>query len=95
MSCPRKRFPASTAPRPIDNEAVRATNLKLAEMMAERSRQDKAMAFTQDKAMAFTQDKATAFTQDKATAFTQAAAPSPVKTVSADRRRGEFDSTVE
>ena len=53
------------------------------------------MAFTQDKAMAFTQDKATAFTQDKATAFTQAAAPSPVKTVSADRRRGEFDSTVE
>jgi hypothetical protein len=87
MSCPRKRFPASTAPRPIDNEAVRATNLKLAEMMAERERQDKAMAFTQDKAMAFT--------QDKAMAFTQAAAPSPVKTVSTDRRRGEFDSTVE
>jgi len=48
MSCPRKRFPASTAnTKPIDNEAVRATNAKLVEMMAERERQDKAMAFTQ------------------------------------------------
>ena len=80
MSCPRKRFPASTAnAKPIDNEAVRATNAKLAEMMAERERQDKAMAFTQDKAMA----------------FTQAGAPSPVKTVSTDRRGGEQNSTVE
>lgn len=60
MSCPRKRFPASTASsKPIDNEAVRATNERLAEMMAERERQDKAAAFTQDKAAA----AATAFTE--------------------------------
>ena len=88
MSCPRKRFPASTAnTKPIDNEAVRATNAKLVEMMAERERQDKAMAFTQDKAMAFT--------QDKAMAFTHPAASSAVKTKSADRRGGEQNSTEE
>jgi hypothetical protein len=51
MSCPRKRFPASTAStKPIDNEAVRTTNAKLAEMMAERDRQDRDAAFTHDKA---------------------------------------------
>ena len=46
MSCPLKRFPAACAnEKPIDNEQVKAVNAKLAEMIAERERQDKAMNF--------------------------------------------------
>ena len=46
MSCRRKRIVPPTDQKPINTEQVQATAAKLAEMIAERERQDRELSFT-------------------------------------------------